>query len=37
VADVDGEIEHAGFGGPIAVVARRSERKRRARLQIRHI
>ena len=37
VADVDGEIEHAGFGGLIAVIARRRERDRCARIQTRHI
>jgi hypothetical protein len=36
-ADVDGEIEHAGFGGLIAVIARRSQRNRRARTLTRHI
>src|SRR5882757_7411335 len=33
--DVDGEIQHAGRGGLIAVIARR-QANRRARLQIRH-
>jgi hypothetical protein len=37
VTDVDGEIEHARFGGLIAVVARRCERTRRARIQTRHV
>jgi hypothetical protein len=37
LTDVDSEIEHAGFGGLIAVVARRRERNRRARIQTRHI
>ena len=37
VTDVNGEIEHARFGGLIAVVARRRERSRRARIQTRHV
>jgi hypothetical protein len=37
MTDVDGEIEHAGFGGLIAVIARRRERNRHARMQTRHI
>jgi hypothetical protein len=37
VTDVDGEIEHARFGGLIAVVARRRERNRHPRIQTRHI
>jgi hypothetical protein len=37
VTDVDGEIEHARFSGLIAVVARRRERSRRARIQTPHV
>jgi hypothetical protein len=37
VTDIDGEIDHARFGGLIAVVARRRERSRRARIQTRHV
>jgi len=37
MTDVDGEIEHARFGDLIAVVARRRERNRCARVQTRHV